>query len=147
MFARLRDDEPLQTMAYTLFGLLYVIWLFNFMTKIVYITPRSSTGMVTGQFYCSVSDRGDEVQRHGRLSDRQRYWTTPDDSAHQREKNMGRILRRACFFAALQSGSDQTDAGHLSALNLTDATSSGCFLASPRSLAILPNRSSNGALA
>src|SRR2546421_603088 len=26
MFARLRHDEPLQTMAYTLFGLLYVLW-------------------------------------------------------------------------------------------------------------------------
>ncbi len=52
MFARLRDDEPLQTMAYTLFGLLYVLWLFNFMTKIVYLTPRSSSGAVTGQFYC-----------------------------------------------------------------------------------------------
>jgi phosphatidate cytidylyltransferase len=52
MFARLRDDEPLQTMAYTLFGLLYVLWLFNFMTKIVYLVPRSSTGAVTGQFYC-----------------------------------------------------------------------------------------------
>jgi phosphatidate cytidylyltransferase len=52
MFARLRDDEPLQTMAYTLFGLLYVVWLFNFMTKIVYLTPRSSAGVVTGQFYC-----------------------------------------------------------------------------------------------
>ncbi len=52
MFARLRDDEPLQTMAYTLFGLLYVLWLFNFMTKIVYLIPRSSAGAVTGQFYC-----------------------------------------------------------------------------------------------
>src|SRR5258708_39627481 len=52
MFARLRDDEPLQTMAYTLFGLLYVLWLFNFTTKIVYLVPRSSTGAVTGQFYC-----------------------------------------------------------------------------------------------
>jgi phosphatidate cytidylyltransferase len=52
MFARLREDEPLQTMAYTLFGLLYVIWLFNFMTKLVYLTPRSSAGIVTGQFYC-----------------------------------------------------------------------------------------------
>ena len=51
MFARLRDDEPLQTMAYTLFGLLYVLWLFNFITKIVYLTPRSSTGQLTGQFY------------------------------------------------------------------------------------------------
>src|SRR6266446_7846557 len=52
MFARLRDDEPLKTMAYTLFGLLYVLWLFNFTTKIVYLTPRSSSGAVTGQFYC-----------------------------------------------------------------------------------------------
>ena len=51
IFARLRDDEPLQAMAYTLFGLLYVIWLFNFMTKIVYLTPRAD-GHVTGQFYC-----------------------------------------------------------------------------------------------
>ncbi len=51
MFARLRHDEPLQTMAYTLFGLLYVLWLFNFITKIVYLTPRSNTGQLTGQFY------------------------------------------------------------------------------------------------
>jgi len=51
MFARLRYDEPLQTMAYTLFGLLYVLWLYNFITKIVYLTPRSSTGQLTGQFY------------------------------------------------------------------------------------------------
>src|SRR5205823_12448408 len=35
MFAGLRHDEPLQTMAYTLFGLLYVLWLFNFTTKIL----------------------------------------------------------------------------------------------------------------
>src|SRR6202022_2857081 len=52
MFARLRHDEPLQTMAYTLFGLLYVLWLFNFTTKILYLTPRSGAGVVTGQFYC-----------------------------------------------------------------------------------------------
>ncbi|MGI8435617.1 MAG: phosphatidate cytidylyltransferase, partial [Chthoniobacterales bacterium] len=47
----LRDDAPLRTMAYTLFGLLYVLWLFNFITKIVYVVPRSPTGAVTGQFY------------------------------------------------------------------------------------------------
>src|SRR5438093_4933382 len=51
MFARLRHDEPLQTMAYTLLGLLYVLWLYNFITKIVYLTPRSSSGQLTGQFY------------------------------------------------------------------------------------------------
>src|SRR3984893_7013274 len=51
MFARLRHDEPLRTMAYTLFGLLYVLWLFNFITKILYLTPRAANGIVTGQFY------------------------------------------------------------------------------------------------
>src|SRR4030088_3205133 len=51
MFARLRHDEPFQIMAYTLFGLLYVLWLFNFITKIVYLTRRSITGQLTGQFY------------------------------------------------------------------------------------------------
>lgn len=52
MFDSLRDDAPLQTMAYTLFGLLYVVWLFNFMTKILYVVPRSPSGAVMGQFYC-----------------------------------------------------------------------------------------------
>src|SRR5438094_5968772 len=51
MFDRLRDDAPLRTMAYTIFGLLYVLWLYNFITKIVYVVPRSSAGAVTGQFY------------------------------------------------------------------------------------------------
>ncbi|HLW36633.1 MAG TPA: CDP-archaeol synthase [Chthoniobacterales bacterium] len=51
MFAGLRHDEPLRTMAYTVFGLLYVLWLFNFITKILYLTPRSTNGIVTGQFY------------------------------------------------------------------------------------------------
>src|SRR3954469_5281376 len=51
MFESLRDDAPLRTMAYTLFGLLYVLWLFNFITKIVYVVPRLDTGVVVGQFY------------------------------------------------------------------------------------------------
>ncbi|MEP6698847.1 MAG: CDP-archaeol synthase [Verrucomicrobiota bacterium] len=51
MFERLRDDAPLRTMAYTLFGLLYVLWLFNFITKIVYVLPRAPSGATTGQFY------------------------------------------------------------------------------------------------
>ena len=52
MFAALREAAPLQTMAYTLFGLLYVTWLFNFMTKIVYVIPRAESGLLTGQYYC-----------------------------------------------------------------------------------------------
>lgn len=51
MFRRTRDHNPLETMAYTLFGLLYVVWLFNFLTKIVYLAPRGAGGETTGQYY------------------------------------------------------------------------------------------------
>ncbi|MDD5349440.1 MAG: phosphatidate cytidylyltransferase [Chthoniobacteraceae bacterium] len=51
IFKGLRDADPLPTMAFTLFGLLYVIWMFNFMNKIVYILPRGADQHATGQFY------------------------------------------------------------------------------------------------
>lgn len=51
MFRRTRDQNPLETMAYTLFGLLYIVWLFNFLTKIVYLAPRGDLGETTGQYY------------------------------------------------------------------------------------------------
>ena len=51
MFRRTRDQNPLETMVYTLFGLLYIVWLFNFLTKIVYLAPRGPGGEITGQYY------------------------------------------------------------------------------------------------
>ncbi len=51
MFAPLRDRRPLQTMAYTLFGLLYIPWLFNFVTKILFLPARDDLGDPTGQYY------------------------------------------------------------------------------------------------
>jgi phosphatidate cytidylyltransferase len=51
MFRKTRDVNPLETMAYTLFGLLYIVWLFNFITKIVYLAPRGPLGDPTGQYY------------------------------------------------------------------------------------------------
>jgi phosphatidate cytidylyltransferase len=50
MFERTRDISPLETMSFTLFGLLYVLCLFNFMTKIVYVVPHQP-GHPTGHFY------------------------------------------------------------------------------------------------
>jgi phosphatidate cytidylyltransferase len=50
MFQRTRDYSPLEAMAYTTFGFLYVLWLFNFVTKIVYVFPRVDDH-VTGHFY------------------------------------------------------------------------------------------------
>ncbi len=51
MYEPTRDVAPLQTMAYTLFGLFYVIWMFGFVTKIVYVIPRDDAGHPMGQFY------------------------------------------------------------------------------------------------
>lgn len=51
MFGALRDREPLQTMAYTLFGLLYIPWLFNFISKILFLPPSLPDGTPTGQYY------------------------------------------------------------------------------------------------
>jgi phosphatidate cytidylyltransferase len=51
MFQRTRDISPLETMAYTLFGLLYVPWLFGFVTKIVFLLPRDPSGHTMGHFY------------------------------------------------------------------------------------------------
>ena len=50
MFASLRDDAPLRTMAYTIFGLLYVLWLYNFITKIVYVLPKTPAGAASSTF-------------------------------------------------------------------------------------------------
>jgi len=50
MFERTRDIRPVETMAYTIFGFLYVVWLFNFVTKLVYLFPHPNNHF-TGQYY------------------------------------------------------------------------------------------------
>ena len=50
MFERTRDIRPVETMAYTIFGFLYVVWLFNFVTKLVYLFPHHGDHF-TGQYY------------------------------------------------------------------------------------------------
>lgn len=45
------DNDPLRAMSYTIFGLLYIPWLFSFLTKIIYLTPRLPDGTTTGQYY------------------------------------------------------------------------------------------------
>ena len=51
MFQTTRDTSPLETMAYTVFGLFYVPWLFSFVTKIIFLLPRDDAGHVTGHLY------------------------------------------------------------------------------------------------
>lgn len=51
MFRGAALREPLEAIAYTVFGLLYIPWLFNFITKIIYLAPRAPDGGPTGQYY------------------------------------------------------------------------------------------------
>lgn len=52
LFTRASENiPPLETMAYTVFGLLYVPWLFGFISKIVYLVPRAPDGGLMGQYY------------------------------------------------------------------------------------------------
>lgn len=45
------ENDPLRAMSYTVFGLFYIPWLFSFLTKIIYLTPRLEGGLTTGQYY------------------------------------------------------------------------------------------------
>ncbi|MGZ4965771.1 MAG: phosphatidate cytidylyltransferase [Chthoniobacterales bacterium] len=128
MFERLRDDFPLRTMAYTLFGLLYVIWLFNFTTKIVYVVPRSPSGAVTGQFYVLY------LIAITKFSDMGAYLTGSVIGKHQMvphisPKKTWEGFAGALFFSLLASwGLLALMPNKLSALNWTHATALGLLL-------------------
>lgn len=51
MFLKVKELVPLETMALTLFGLLYVPWPFSFVAKIVYLVPRDAAGHTMGHWY------------------------------------------------------------------------------------------------
>src|SRR5215831_8305624 len=128
MFAGLRHDEPLQTMAYTLFGLLYVLWLFNFITKIVYLTPRSSAGIVTGQFYVLY------LIAITKFSDMGAYLTGSLIGRHQMiphispQKTWEGFLGALAFSLLASLGMFALMPLHLSVLNWTHATVLGFLL-------------------
>jgi phosphatidate cytidylyltransferase len=128
MFESLREDEPLQTMAYTLFGLLYVLWLYNFITKIVYVVPRSSTGAVMGQFYCLY------LIAITKFSDMGAYLTGSLFGRHQLIPHISPKKTWEGFFGALAFSLFASLAlfrimpGHLSVLNWTHAVVLGLLL-------------------
>src|SRR6201984_1760876 len=127
-FARLRHDEPLQTMAYTLFGLLYVLWLFNFTTKILYLTPRSGAGIVSGQFYCLY------LIAVTKFSDMGAYLTGSAIGRHLMVPQISAKKTWEGFFGALAFALlcslvlFKLMPGHLSALTWTHATVLGLLL-------------------
>ncbi len=51
MFLKVQELVPLETMAFTLFGIFYVAWPFSFVAKIVYMIPRDAAGQVAGHWY------------------------------------------------------------------------------------------------
>src|ERR687887_213638 len=127
MFARLRHDEPLRTMAYTLFGLLYVLWLFNFITKILYLTPRAN-GAVTGQFYVLY------LIAVTKFSDMGAYLTGSAIGRHLMSPHISAKKTWEGFFGALSFALlcslllFRVMPGHLSMLSWTHATVLGLLL-------------------
>ena len=128
MFDSLRDDAPLRTMAYTLFGLLYVLWLYNFITKIVYVVPRSASGAVQGQFYVLY------LIAITKFSDMGAYLTGSVIGKHQMiphisPKKTWEGFAGALFFSSLASlGLLALMPNKLAALNWTHATVLGLLL-------------------
>jgi phosphatidate cytidylyltransferase len=128
MFSGLRDDAPLRTMAYTIFGLLYVLWLYNFITKIVYVVPRSPTGAVTGQFYVLY------LIAITKFSDMGAYLTGSLIGRHPLIPHISPKKTWEGFFGALAFsllaswGMFKLMPVHLSALNWTHATVLGLLL-------------------
>ena len=51
LFLKAEELVPLERMALTLFGLLYVPWTFSFVAKIVYEVPLDATNHPTGHWY------------------------------------------------------------------------------------------------
>lgn len=45
------DRAAAEGIAFTLFGVIYIPWLFSFVAKIIYLIPLSTDGIMTGQYY------------------------------------------------------------------------------------------------
>jgi len=131
----MRHDEPLQTMAYTLFGLLYVLWLFNFHHQDRLPDSASQRWMVTGQFYVLYLIAVTKFSDMERILPAALIGRHLMGSADQRQEKRGKIFRRARFCPGLQFGLVQIDADIYRLLSWTHATILGLLLASPRSLA------------
>jgi phosphatidate cytidylyltransferase len=128
MFRRTRDQNPLETMAYTLFGLLYVVWLFNFLTKIVYLVPRGVEGETTGQYYVlylllvtKFSDMGAYLT--GSLIGRHKL--VPHISPHKSWEGLGGAV---LFSTAGSFGLWYLIPGRLSVFSMTDVAVLGVIL-------------------
>jgi len=51
LFSSKLEREAADAIAFTLLGIVYIPWLFSFVSKIIYLTPLSTEGTLTGQYY------------------------------------------------------------------------------------------------
>ncbi len=47
----IKEGESLRTVAFTLFGILYIPWMLHYVSKIIFLIPPAANGASTGQFY------------------------------------------------------------------------------------------------
>jgi phosphatidate cytidylyltransferase len=51
LFSSRPHRKAADAIAFTLLGIVYIPWLFSFVAKIIYLTPRTAEGTLTGQYY------------------------------------------------------------------------------------------------
>jgi phosphatidate cytidylyltransferase len=51
LFSLKLEREAADAITFTLLGIIYIPWLFSFVSKIIYLTPRDTDGTLTGQYY------------------------------------------------------------------------------------------------
>ncbi len=51
LFSLKLEREAADAIAFTLLGIVYIPWLFSFVSKIIYLTPHNANGLLTGQYY------------------------------------------------------------------------------------------------
>ena len=51
LFSSKPHRKAADAIAFTLLGIIYIPWLFSFVIKIIYLTPRTSEGLLTGHYY------------------------------------------------------------------------------------------------
>ena len=79
--------EPKRTVAegisFTLFGVIYIPWLFSFVAKLLYLTPHDATGHLTGPYYVIFLFGRNKIHRRWRLCLRQPFWSSSFFSEYQ----------------------------------------------------------------
>jgi len=109
MFARLRHDEPLQTML-TRCSVCFMCSGFSIYYQNCLSHGRVRTRANDRTVLCLIPDRVTKIRGHGCISHRECDRSASDVARIQCQEDSGRFFWRDCFCAAMQPGAVQIDA-------------------------------------